>query len=422
VRSLLVGAAMFGAAVTGASAGTADVKPLPGSFCAPIVKGEAAPQFLIVSDFPLRFFPFHDTTLNFQRAVTYVLRQRHFKAGRFAIGYQACDDSSPQSGSGSFPKCISNARAYAANPAVIGEIGTWNSQCSKAELPTLNRAASGPLALISPSNTDVALTHAGGGTAAGEPQRYFPTGKRSFARVISPDDAQAVAEAVLASRLGLRKVFLLDDGSSYGLDLASAFRSAAPKLRLRIAGTRTWSPDQVSFDKLAAAVAKAKPDGVYLAGFECPACGGLLKALHGALGAKVALIASDGFSADDMAKAAGAAAEGFYASTPGLPTASLPAAGRKIERLYGPPRLGSGGPAYAAQAAVVLLDAIAASDGTRASVASHLLEVRIRNGFIGSFHFDRHGDPSLNPVMIFRVRHGKGALDRVITPPANLIP
>ena len=43
-------------------------------------------------------------------------------------------------------------------------------------------------------------------------------------------------------------------------------------------------------------------------------------------------------------------------------------------------------------------------------------------GIIGSFSFDRNGDPSFNPTMIFRIHDGKGEFDRVITPPASLIP
>ena len=100
----------------------------------------------------------------------------------------------------------------------------------------------------------------------------------------------------------------------------------------------------------------------------------------------------------------------------------LPPPGRRIDKLFGGPRLGSGGPAYAAQAAAVLLDAIAASDGTRRSVNAHLLSARVRNGIVGSFSFDRNGDPSFNPTMVFRIHNGKGKLDRVIVPPADLIP
>ena len=135
------------------------------------------------------------------------------------------------------------------------------------------------------------------------------------------------------------------------------------------------------------------------------------------------IVASDGFSDfEGLVKATGKAAEGMYVSVPGLPREKLPPPGRRIGKLFGGPRLGSGGPAYAAQAAAVLLDAIAASDGTRRSVNAHLLSARVRNGIVGSFSFDRNGDPSFNPTMIFRIHNGKGKLDRVIVPPANLIP
>jgi hypothetical protein len=39
-----------------------------------------------------------------------------------------------------------------------------------------------------------------------------------------------------------------------------------------------------------------------------------------------------------------------------------------------------------------MLDAIARSDGTRASVTKELLRTRVRDGLIGSFRFDRNGD------------------------------
>ena len=135
------------------------------------------------------------------------------------------------------------------------------------------------------------------------------------------------------------------------------------------------------------------------------------------------MVGSDGFSDfASLVKASGTGAEGLYVSIPGLPEGKLPPAGRKIDRLFGAQVLGSGGPAYAAQAAAVLLDAIAASDGTRASVTAHLLSARVRNGIIGSFSFDRNGDTTFNPTMIFRIRGAKGELDRVVTPPARLIP
>jgi hypothetical protein len=49
-----------------------------------------------------------------------------------------------------------------------------------------------------------------------------------------------------------------------------------------------------------------------------------------------------------------------------------------------------------------MLDAIARSDGTRASVAKELLATRVRDGLIGSFRFDRNGDTTRQTVTILR--------------------
>jgi branched-chain amino acid transport system substrate-binding protein len=222
--------------------------------------------------------------------------------------------------------------------------------------------------------------------------------------------------------LGARRIFVLDDGEEYGLNVAEAFRKSALKIGLTVPGRASWGADQTDFGGLVARIRGKRPEAVFLGGFPCPGCGKLIADLRLAL-PRVTIVGSDGFSDfEGIVKATGKAAEGMYVSVPGLPREKLPPAGRRIGRLFGAPRLGSGGPAYAAQAAAVLLDAIAASDGTRSSVNAHLLSARVRNGVIGSFSFDRNGDPTFNPTMIFRIEHGKARLDRVVTPPASLIP
>jgi branched-chain amino acid transport system substrate-binding protein len=415
--------AVAAATVAGARGGVSALQVLPQSFCSPLVTGGSQPDVLIASDLPVRYFDNRPRTLELQGAIRYELQKRHFKAGRFSIGYQACDDSSPQEASGALPKCAANAKVYAQDKSVVGVVGTWSSHCAAIELPTLNRAPSGPLGLISSTNTNVGLTHAGGGTNPGEPGRYYPTGKRSFVRIISADDAQAVADAWLAKQIGAKAVFVLDDSEGYGLGVAFAFRRTAAKIGLKVVGTGEWTPDQSNFDSLTAQVGSAKPDAVFLGGFACPGCGALIKGLRAVLPAQATIIGPDGFTPpEDLVKAAGAAAEGMYVSFPGLPAGKLPAAGERINKRFGGLSLGSGGPAYAAQAVAVLLDAIAASDGTRASVNAHLLSAHVRNGIIGSFSFDRNGDTTYNPTMIFRVSGGKGVLDRVVTPPPSLIP
>ena len=75
---------------------------------------------------------------------------------------------------------------------------------------------------------------------------------------------------------------------------------------------------------------------------------------------------------------------------------------------------------YGAQAAEVLLDAIAASDGTRRSVTAQLFRSRVRDGLLGSFGFDRNGDTTLRRIFIHRISRGELRFVTTITPPARL--
>jgi hypothetical protein len=52
---------------------------------------------------------------------------------------------------------------------------------------------------------------------------------------------------------------------------------------------------------------------------------------------------------------------------------------------------------HAAQATDVVLDAIARSDGTRASVLEVLLRTRVAGGLLGDFSFDRRGTSARAP-------------------------
>jgi len=87
-----------------------------------------------------------------------------------------------------------------ADKDTIAYIGTLNSGAAKVSIPILNAAN---LVMVSPANTYVGLTHAGPGTAAGEPGKYYPTGKRNYARVVAADDFQGAADATLAKQLKL---------------------------------------------------------------------------------------------------------------------------------------------------------------------------------------------------------------------------
>ncbi len=85
------GSAIAGGSVTQSAAAGGQAQALPASHCSPIYAAPGArPRYLIVSDLPLQDTQ-HDFAAQATAAIAFELRERGFRAGRFAIGYQACD-------------------------------------------------------------------------------------------------------------------------------------------------------------------------------------------------------------------------------------------------------------------------------------------------------------------------------------------
>ena len=260
---------------------------------------EGTPRFLIASDFPLQggagsFSP----VLQSPDAVRFVLARRDFRAGRYRVGYQSCDDSAFVSTAEPYnftaATCRRNARAYADAPSVLGVIGPFDSPCAAWQIPILNRARGGPLAEISGSTTSVGLTHRGPGALPGEPEKYYPRGVRNFSRVVATDDVQGAADALMLKRLGVDRPYVLDDGTSYATGIATAFRQAAAKLGLVIAGSGRWDHRARSYRGLAREIGRSKADGVFLGGvIDAPTP---VRDLRAVLGPRVPILAPDGFS------------------------------------------------------------------------------------------------------------------------------
>jgi DNA-binding SARP family transcriptional activator/ABC-type branched-subunit amino acid transport system substrate-binding protein/streptogramin lyase len=410
-------------------------RAVPRSICGRVFAGAGPPDHLIVSDLPLKAGQLGPPTLAMANAVAFVLREHHFRAGRFQIGYQSCDDSTAATRQDDPTKCEANAKAYAATPAVVGVVGPLNSGCATPEIPILNRAPGGPLAIISPTNTQLGLTQVDPTAPRGDLGRLYPTGVRNYARVAPADDAQAAADVVLARRLGVHRLYLLDDGSDYGRPLAALIRRAARRLGLRLAGTARWDRSGKGFRALAERVRRARADGVFESGLLDFNGGPLTKALRARLGARIPLIAGDAFGPIyALWDNSDGAAKGMYVSMNGLPVERLGARGRRFLRQFGATQRGVTVDfyvAYAAAATEVLLDAIARSDGTRASVTRQLLATRLSDGILGPVSFDRNGDITRPPVTILRVRRRArvtdvsgtegAAIDRVIVPPPSAL-
>jgi branched-chain amino acid transport system substrate-binding protein len=395
------------------------VEALPSASCGPIRKGEEEPDALIASDFPLQGAN-RSLTTEMADAIEYMLEQQDWKAGDTVLGYQSCDDSTAQAGSWDSAKCSSNGRAYANNASVIGVIGTFNSGCAKLVIPIANRES---LAMVSPANTYPGLTEGGPGTEAGEPDNYYPSGTRNYARVVWNDQFQGAANAQYAKELGLKKIFILNDGETYGLGIATLFSDYAKKLGIQILGNQKWDKKASSYESLASRISSSGADAVFLGGIVCNNGGKLIKDIK-AGAANVQLLGPDGWTPISATiEGAGAAANNMYISQPGVPVDQLKGTGKEFVDGFTAAEGKAPNPytAYAAQAAQVLLAAIEKGGTDRAAVSSALFETDVTDGIIGSFQIDENGDTTLGLVSVYQIKNGEETYVKSVTPKLDFV-
>src|SRR5918998_4555295 len=171
--------------------------------------GEAATA-KIVSDLPMQG-PNRQQTTTMVNAIKMAIQERGGKAGDVKIEYEALDDATAQAGQWDAAKCAENAQQAAQDEEIFGWIGPFNSGCAAVEIPILNEAG---LGMISPANTYIGLTKPGG--EPDEPEKYYPTGERNYARVIGADDKQGAAGAALMQEEDVQSVYILADRETYG--------------------------------------------------------------------------------------------------------------------------------------------------------------------------------------------------------------
>src|SRR5215813_6979577 len=118
------------------------------------------------------------------------LSQAGNKAGQWTVNYQSLDDSTAAAGQWDPGQTAADARKAASDPKAVYYIGEFNSGASQVSIPILNQAG---IPQVSPANTYVGLTTDLPGSAPGEPQKFYPTGKRTYLRIVPIDSIQGAA-------------------------------------------------------------------------------------------------------------------------------------------------------------------------------------------------------------------------------------
>jgi branched-chain amino acid transport system substrate-binding protein len=372
--------------------------------CAPVeYGGDGAPAGLIVSDLPMR----GDSAERSQQqveAIRLVLEQNDWNAGSTTVGFQACDDSIASTGLWDEATCRSNAKGYADDPKVLGVIGTYNSGCAAEEIPILNKA---DLAMISPGNTAVCLTQPSPLCESGQPNSLYPSGERTYARVVPNDAFQGAALAQFAGDEGVKRPYVLyarDDPTSLGQ--AANFRAAAEALGGKLAGYASWDPEAKSYADLFKGVKSSGADGVVLAGLTELNGAAVIQEKARSMGSneKAPLLAFDGMAQQATIDEAGDSSRGMFASLPGQSPEKLTGEGATLvsdleEETGGEPVEQFAPPA--GEAAAVFLDAIAAAGPERAGIVKAVFTTS-GGGILGDYAIERSGDPNVGPITILR--------------------
>ena len=156
-------------------------------------------------------------TIPLVNGIKLALAQANNKAGNFTVKYIELDDSTAAAGKWDPTQTGANARQAAGDPKAVFYIGEFNSGASEVSIPITNQ---GGLAQVSPANTYVGLTTNLPGSAAGEPQKYYPTGNRNYLRIVPIDSIQAASDLMAMKQAGCTKVAVANDKEAYGAGLA----------------------------------------------------------------------------------------------------------------------------------------------------------------------------------------------------------
>jgi branched-chain amino acid transport system substrate-binding protein len=345
------------------------------------------------------------------------------RVGKYKIKYVSLDDSTAQNpGTADEGKTAQNARQAIRDKSTIFYLGEFNSGGTKVSLPILNKAN---IPQISPSNTYIGLTTNEPGSEAGEPNKYYPTGKRTYARVVPRDKIQGAALASVMKEDGCKAVTLWNDKSTYGAGLARNVKQSAQKAGLKIEneqGTDKNSPNYRSiaskitsdcflwagvtgengvqvYKDAAAAAPNAKlyaPDGVTEEAFTNPKKGGIPTSV----GKRTKLTVAT------------------------LGVKDLPAAGPALERYKAKYKTRSVDPyaIYGYEAMALALDALkraGAQANDRAAVVKQLFATKNRDSVLGRYSIDANGDTTLTDYGLYVVKNGLPTYSKKIVAAAD---
>jgi branched-chain amino acid transport system substrate-binding protein len=327
------------------------------------------------------------------------------------------DDAVAGTGMADERKTASNARRAADDETAVGYIGEFNSGFSRISIPILNQAG---IAQVSPTNTYVGLTIDAAGNEPGEPDKYYPTGRRTFARVAPNDSVQARALASVADDAGCEAIDIWHTGTPYAEGLADGVEAAALAGGVTVDATIAVDPEAPSYESQAAEI---QSDCLVFTG-EHESNGTPILNDAWAAGGLRAVFSGDAMCFDaPVRELVDGLARRFKCTVAVIDPEAYGRAGRAFYADYAR-RYRDRSPdpyaIYGYESMALLLDSVErageAGDLTRGAVVDALFDTRGRESVLGTYSIDRNGDTTIETYGLYEVDGGRVAFDRVIRP------
>jgi len=337
------------------------------------------------------------------------------RIGRFQIRLRSLDDATRASRGWDPGQTNQNATLAAQDARTIGYVGDLNSGASAVSLPILNRAH---IPQISPLSTAVGLTRGGPEASPGEPEKYYPSIARTFARVVPDDAVQSAVQVALQKQAGCHRVYVLYDDDFDGRDAADSFQVAAKRAGLDVVGFDQFDSGARDYRSLATKLAKLRPDCVLVSALVQDHAAAVTDAVARALPGAALFVTSVAGVPAFVNPRLGGIAERYdprvTVTAPTLGPADYPPAGRRFmtrfDHRYGH---GAAEGIWGYEAMSLMLSAIRrASDGgrrdiTRSGVLHALFTTRARHSVLGTYSVQRSGDSTLRRFGVYGVRGGR---------------
>jgi branched-chain amino acid transport system substrate-binding protein len=286
-------------------------------------------------------------------------------------------------------QAVAMAKRLAADPDVAAVIGHVNSSCSLAAAPIYQNAR---LVEISPSSSNPEISRKGYDT---------------FFRTCATDDIQAPQAAYFAFRqLKARKVFVIDDKTTYGKGIADEFQKEILRLGATVLGHEGITQGEKDFSPLLTKIKALSPDLIFFGGMYPE--GALLVRQARSLGLDAQWLGGDGIYVSAFIDLAKEDAEGVYCTFIGADVSSLASAKNYIETYngrFGQPHMGPYS-AYAYDAANIIIEAIRkAAKKDRNAILAQVRATKDFPGVVGVTNFDQKGDSAIQLIGVFRVKN-----------------